>query len=175
MTRTMIGFAATIASVIVAFSASPAAAEDEMSKVLKDLKSAISRMDAAERSLSAYMAKTSRAVEDVDELKVRVRALEDEVRDLRLQPRRPSTSLRIDTSESAVTRLGRVKLINDYPEVMSVVLNGLSYRLFPREVRVVEVPPGTFTYRVLNYQQQTQQRVIGPDEEKYIQIYPRLQ
>lgn len=44
---------------------------------------------------------------------------------------------------------GFVKLVNDYPVEVSIVLNGKSHRMTPGEVKTVEVPVGSYTYELL--------------------------
>ena len=55
---------------------------------------------------------------------------------------------------------------------MSVVVNGRSYRLLPGDEKVVPVPPGEFTYQVLQLQRNPQDRQILADETKTVTIYP---
>ena len=48
-----------------------------------------------------------------------------------------------------VNTRGFVKLVNDYPVEVSIVLNGKSHRMTPGEVKTVEVPVGSYTYELL--------------------------
>lgn len=43
-----------------------------------------------------------------------------------------------------------VRLVNDYPTDVSMLVNGRSYRLSPGETRTVEVPAGSYTYELLH-------------------------
>lgn len=42
-----------------------------------------------------------------------------------------------------------VRIVNDYPTEMTLILNRASYRLAPGEVKSVDVPPGAYTYELL--------------------------
>jgi hypothetical protein len=83
----------------------------------------------------------------------------------------PSTSLKPDTT-AAFKGQGRVRFINAFSEEMSVVVNGRSYRLLPGDERVIPVPPGEYSYQVLQLQRTPQDRQIAADETKTITIYP---
>ena len=43
-----------------------------------------------------------------------------------------------------------VRLVNDYPTDVSMMVNGRSHRLAPGEVKTVEVPAGSYTYELLH-------------------------
>ena len=42
-----------------------------------------------------------------------------------------------------------VRLVNDYPSDLSLILNGASHRLKQGETKTVDVPPGSFTYELI--------------------------
>jgi len=106
--------------------------------------------------------------DDVELLKARVRQLEDEVKLLRQAS--PSSTSKRESFDTAA-RMGRVRLSNEFLEEMSVVVNGVSYRLLPGQTRTIQVPPGIFTYQVLQLQRTIQERAIEPGEEKPIRIF----
>ena len=54
---------------------------------------------------------------------------------------------------------------------MSVVVNGLSYRLAPGAERQIAVPPGEYTYQVLQIHNSPRVRQIAPNESKTFTIY----
>lgn len=83
------------------------------------------------------------AVEEIKRLKDKITKLEDELRTLRTQ-----TALRPTTPPDSKP-MGTVKIINDYPIEVSIVINDKSYRVAPNKVLDVEVPAGEFTYQLL--------------------------
>jgi hypothetical protein len=68
--------------------------------------------------------------------------------DAKLGDLNKSTSLR--PGAPLVTGRAFVRLVNDYPTEVSLMLNGRSHRLLPGEVKTVEVPPGSYTYELLS-------------------------
>jgi len=173
-----IAFAALAAAGMLVYS-TPAVAQtqSDLGRALDKLDVAISRIESAEKSLSNYRLEinsTTRQLQDeVEGLKSRVRLLEDKVRDLYLKAPATggtSSSYRIET-DAIAPRLGRVKLTNQYPEEVSIIVNGISHRLLPGESKTVRVSPGTLTYRVLPFQRIVVERTIAPDEEKSITIF----
>jgi hypothetical protein len=45
---------------------------------------------------------------------------------------------------------GYVRIVNDYPTEMSMLVNGRSHRVPPGQAVTVDVPPGSFTYELLH-------------------------
>lgn len=73
---------------------------------------------------------------------------------------KPTTALRTDTGSapalpstpaapSSIVNLSHVRIVNDYPVEMSMIVNRKSYRVGPGETRTVDVPPGSYTYELL--------------------------
>lgn len=161
--------AAVVMGAAMLFAPSAVAAED-MNDAVKKLEAAVKKLETTEKSLSEFRSVNASALrqvqEDMESLKARVRQLEDEVKTLRP----PSSTSKLGPADSTI-RTGRIRLTNDYLEEMSVVINGMSYRLPPGQSRTVSVPAGTFTYQVLQLQRIPQERFINPDEEKPIRIF----
>lgn len=66
----------------------------------------------------------------------------------RLQNQPRSTS-GFGPSTSTTTTRGTIRLVNDYPTDLSIVLNGISHRLSPGQIKNVEVNPGSYSYELL--------------------------
>lgn len=63
-----------------------------------------------------------------------------------------SSSLRPNTATPVVpvlTGKGIVRIVNEYPIEISMVVNGTSYKVAPSQVRDVEVPTGEFSYQLI--------------------------
>lgn len=63
-----------------------------------------------------------------------------------------------------------VKLVNDYPTDLSIILNGTSHRLKPGETKTVSVPPGSFTYELIADGATAITRTIRDDETVTLRI-----
>jgi hypothetical protein len=44
---------------------------------------------------------------------------------------------------------GVVRIVNEYPVEISLLVNGKSYRVAPSESRSIDVPSGSYTYELL--------------------------
>lgn len=53
------------------------------------------------------------------------------------------------TAEPLPASRGVVRIVNDYPIPVSIVVNGLTYKLEPRETKDVAVPSGSFKYQLM--------------------------
>jgi len=89
------------------------------------------------------------AIEDVKELKNKIAKLEAELKALKTQ-----TSLKpaigtpgVGTPAQALR--GIVKVVNDYPVEITMLINEKSYRVAPNTKVEVDVPAGEFTYQLL--------------------------
>lgn len=64
-----------------------------------------------------------------------------------------SSSLRMQAPVNPIvdprTGKGIVRIVNDYPVQISMVINGFSYQVPPSQVRDVDVPMGDFTYQLV--------------------------
>jgi hypothetical protein len=152
---------AAVTGIALAFApTNPAAtAQDKNDPVQlrKDLDAATRKLDDADkeiRRLSALLdGKRSEngfrlesdpgAVEEIRRLKERVKTLEAQ-----LDTMQKSTSLR-PPGVGIVTGKGTVRVVNEYPVVVSIVVNDKSYRVDPGTTLNVEVPAGEFTYQLL--------------------------
>ena len=169
----MMGFKHVLAAVFgAALLAGPASADQasDMNKTVEKLEASVKKLQDIEKGLTDYKLSNATAVrqlqDDVESLKVRIRQLEDETKLLRA----PSITSKRESYDTS-SKMGRVRLSNEYLEEMSVVVNGVSYRLLPGQTRTIQVPPGTFTYQILQLQRTIQERAIEPGEEKPIRIF----
>jgi gas vesicle protein len=138
---------------------------DKLTKDLQELKDGI-KSDAVREKVTTVDSKIDQLDQDIQTLKKDLRDIKRKV------DGGATTALRPDYDSTSTRGQGRVRLINDHPEMMSVVVNGRAYRLLPGEERLVTVTPGEFTYQVLNIQRDSQTRVIAANETKNIRIYP---
>jgi hypothetical protein len=87
-------------------------------------------------------------VTQMRELKDKLAALEAEVNKMKTQTTlRPPTGGAV-TPDPKVGK-GTVRIVNEYPVQISIVVNGTSYRVEPTKSVDVEVPAGDFTYQLL--------------------------
>jgi len=144
-----------------------------------DLKKAVEKLEKATKELQE--AKEAFKIDELRSKAIKIdttielidKDIQDIKKDIREIKRKldggPSTSVR---SESLYQGQGKVRFINEFTEEMSVVVNGRSYRLVPGQERLITVPPGDFTYQVLQLQRFPQERKITADETKTVRIFP---
>lgn len=83
------------------------------------------------------------ALEEIKRLKDRVNALQAEINTMK----GGSTSMR--PSIPAVVGKGTVKVVNEYPVPVSIIINEKNYRVEPSTTLNVDVPVGDFSYQLL--------------------------
>jgi hypothetical protein len=173
MTRTRFALAALVGLAIAAAPAFGEPAEDlrkaveKLEKATKDLQDAKDALKVDELRTKAITIDTKLDLidKDIQDIKKDIREIKRKMNDT------TSTSLRPDTDGTTTHGQGRVRFINEFNEEMSVVLNGRSFRLAPGQERMLSVPPGDFTYQVLQLQRFPQDRRIVADETKTIRIF----
>ena len=138
---------------------------DALTKTVNDLKDGMKSETVRE--------KVNTVDSKIDQLDQDIQAIKKDLRDLKRRVGDgTTTALRPEYDSTTFRGQGRVRLINDFPEEMSVLLNGRSYRLLPGQERQVAVPPGDFSYQVLQIHRDPRVRQIAADETKNITIYP---
>lgn len=176
MTRTSTwpAIAALLVAALVAASgraAEPGAdpTPSDLRKVIADLKEAIKDLnDLKEGKIKNFQSR-------IINLETKIDTLEADLLDVqqKLAASKRTTALRPDTTgATAFKGQGRIRFINEFTEDMSVVVNGRSFRLVPGEERLVPVPPGDYSYQVLQLQRAAQLREIAADETKTVRIFP---
>jgi hypothetical protein len=139
---------------------------DALTKSLQDLKDGM-KSDNVREKVAAVDSK-------IDLLDQDIKAIKDDVRQLKRRVGGgTTTALRPEYDAATFRGQGRVRFINEFPEMVSVIVNGRPFRLMPGQERMLPVPPGDFTYQVLNVQREPQVREITADETKNIRIFPR--
>jgi hypothetical protein len=66
-----------------------------------------------------------------------------------MEKKMDGTTTRTSERPPAGTSRAFVRIVNDYPVDMTMLVNGRSTRLLPGEVKTVEVPSGSYTYELL--------------------------
>lgn len=165
------------AALLVAALAGPAAGQ-----TAEDIRKLNDKLDALTRTLNdlkdsvksdAVREKVNTVASHIDQLDQDIQTIKKDLRDLKRKvDGGTTTALRPEYDSTTYRGQGRVRLINDFPEEMSVLVNGRSYRLLPGQERQVVVPPGDFTYQVLQIHRDPRVRQIAADETKNITIYP---
>jgi hypothetical protein len=134
----------------------PAAETQEKAKTLEELSNDVKSMQATLKRLADVIdgRRDERGLplpydrglaEEVKELKNTVARLENQLKAME----KSSTSFRGNVPTDPLTGKGTVRVVNEYPVDVSIVVNGVSYRLSPNERRDVLVAPGEFRYQLL--------------------------
>lgn len=161
---------ALVAVLGAALVAAPARAADpaELDKALEKLDKATKALEEARKVMTDLAQLHGRVITAEGEISI----LKQEVADLKRKlDAAPTTALKPDTSASSFRGQGRVRFINEHPMSMSVVVNGLSYRLSPGAERLIPVPPGDYSYQVLQIHNAPRVRQIAANEVKTFTIY----
>jgi len=75
------------------------------------------------------------------------------------------------TGATPAATTGHIRLANNWPTEMTIILNGVSHRLAPNQVETVTVPAGSFSYEVLGVRPPAT-RTLNAKEEFTITIAP---
>jgi len=137
----------------------PVAAQDktEVERLKTDLAEANKKIERLEKQVAALtellrgkkdeqgypLTSDPGALAQIKELTNKIEAMDKELKGLRTQ-----TSLRPAVVPEAKPK-GIVKVVNEYPIEISIVVNEKSYRVAPNTKIEVEVPAGEFTYQLL--------------------------
>jgi hypothetical protein len=138
---------------------------DQLSKDLQALKDSL-KIDALRESAKTIDSKIELLDKDIQDIKKDLKELRRRAGD------GSSTSLRPEFDSAPPRTLGRVRIINTHPFEMSVVLNGLSYRLASGEERLFRVTPGEYRFEVLQIPGVRKVGEIAAGETKTFTIYP---
>jgi hypothetical protein len=138
---------------------------DALTKAVQDLKDGM-KSDAVREKVTTVASHIDQLDQDIQTIKKDLRDLKRRVGD------GTTTALRPEYDSATFRGQGRVRFINEFPDEMSVVVNGRPFRLLPGQERLVPVPPGEFTFQVLNVHRTAQLRQIVADETKNIRIFP---
>jgi hypothetical protein len=146
---------------------------------LKDLKASL---DAIKKQLDGNSLYTDVVAKDLRDLQAKVAQLQKDVDSL--MQARTSTSNYQPTvpAPGTTTPAGRIKLVNTWPERITVFLNDRTFYVNPnQEITVPDMPAGQFTYEILDQRpdnsilQITQKlpRTLAPNETFTIHVHPR--
>ena len=173
----------TLTRLLPALFATAALAAPAAGQTAEDIKKLNEKLDALTKSLQelkdsvksdAVREKVATVESKIDLLDQDIKTIKDDVRQLKRRVDGGSTTaLRPQYDAATLRGQGRVRFINEFPEEISVIVNGRPFRLLPGAERLVPVPPGDFTYQVLNVQRTPQLREIVADETKNIRIFPK--
>lgn len=105
------------------------------------------------------------AIAKIADLTGRITALEEELKLLK----KTQTSLKPAVTPE-VKQTGIVKIINEYPVEISIVVNNTSHRVAPNKMLDVEVPAGDFSYQLLTAGAPLTNSKIGKGETVRLRI-----
>lgn len=148
--------------------------DDAISRDLRELRLAV---EALTKKVDSFQ--TARLDADLQQFQKNSKDIE-EIRRTLVQLRQDLDGLRQGLASErrsgyppAATQAGRVRLVNTYPQPVTIVLNSRAYTLLSGETRTVDaVPAGPFTYEVLGIQA-AMNRTLDPNETYTITVHPR--
>jgi hypothetical protein len=143
---------------------------DETNKKLDEIQKQLAQLTEAlngRKDSEGYRITGSGLVEQVRDLRDRLAAVEDDLRKMKasssLRPPGPAT---IDPKANT----GVVRVVNEYPVRISIVVNGTSYRVEPSKSLDIDVPAGEFSYQLLESGAATTKSTIKEKETVTLRI-----
>jgi hypothetical protein len=173
---------ALAAAFAVALVATPASGQATIDDVKKSVDQAVQKLDKLTKDLAD--AKEAMKTDDLrtkaTTLDTKLDILDKDVQDIKKDLReirqrlgeRGTTALRPDTDGATARTQGRVRVINSHLIEMNVVLNGRSYRLPPGDERLILVPPGNYSFEVLQIPGDRRSGEIAAGQTRTFTIYP---
>jgi hypothetical protein len=127
-------------------------ANEKLSDIQSDLKKLTELLNGRKDSTGTPIPTEPGVLSQLRALKDNLDKIEKELTKLKEQT--SSTSLRpapIPPTPIPEIKTGKgiVKIVNDYPIEISMVINGISYRVAPSQARDVEIPVGEFSYQLV--------------------------
>jgi hypothetical protein len=180
----MLGYPAILAA---AFSTAPqlAPADDKTSSdgkaepTLRELKDSI---EGIRRKLDSNVLNCNVVAEDLKKLRDQVAQLQKDVESLRTRSSTSNYQPTIAPNSGIAPSTGRVRLINNWPERITVFLNNRSYSLEPDQQLMAEgMPAGDFTYEIMAVRpdglilpiKPKQTRTLAGSETYVIHVHPQ--
>lgn len=161
--------------------AAPVSADDKetVDKLKKDLETANDKIKALEKQVAklselltgkkdsdgTVLTSDPGAVEDIKRLRNRIADLEGEIKTLKTQ-----TALKPAVVTPEAKPKGVVRVVNEYPVEISMVINDKSHRIAPNTKLDVEVPAGDFSYQLLQSGAPATRSVIKDKETVTLRI-----
>jgi len=145
------------------------AANTRLSDIQRDLKQLTELLN-GRRDRDGIPDGTSRGlVAELKDLSDRLKKVEEDLTKMKGQSSslRPSTP--ITTPDPKVGK-GTVRVVNEYPVQISIVVNGTSYRVAPSKTLDVDVPAGEFNYQLLESGAASTKSVIKEKETVTLRI-----
>ncbi len=150
-----------------------------INETLKELKKLPQSLSDLERKITDQpSSQDTKTVLTLQDMRRDLNMLRDDYAQLKrdldaLRGRSPSSTPIRSLYPPASVATGRLRLVNTYPQIMSIVVNGRAYELRPGEERYTEpLPAGLFTYEVLGVQERTS-RPLAAGETFTVHVYPR--
>ncbi|MBY0522370.1 MAG: hypothetical protein K2R98_03190 [Gemmataceae bacterium] len=136
---------------------------------IEALKKQVAELKSDVEAMKKTTPSTGSAGKEMEDLRQQISRLQQSVDALRSQM---NSGTRVSAfPPSGAT--GRVRLVNETPEAVDVVLNGVVYSVAPFVTRELTVPAGTFAYRVVSRQGADQPRALNANETFTVTVHPR--
>ncbi len=158
------------------------AVTSELKASLEKFRESLSRLESIEQRLRDTQTQNtiivSRLQDDVLNLKRQMDQMQKDLAALSAKlntssisqspPRDPLTPMPMPSATAAT---GRLRLMNEYLEEVTVVVNNSPYRLLPGQELTLTLPAGAFSYQVLQLQSAVQNRRLSANETLTIRVH----
>lgn len=148
---------------------------DKMADLKGDLKALTDALDALKKAMENLASKEEARAMSHD---LALKAVSDEIAKLRAELESLRTRLGTTQTSAMYTpsagQTGRVQIINEFTEQVTVVVNDRTYRVLPGQQELTgPIPAGTFNYQVLGVQATLQSRTLAANETYTIRVFAR--
>jgi hypothetical protein len=141
---------------------------DKLDEIQKQLKTISELLNGKKDANGFPLPSDPGIVAELKTLKDRLAAIDAELNKMKTQ-----TSLRPPSSPSTPdprAGKGTVRVVNEYPVQISIVVNGTSYRVAPNKTMDIDVPAGEFSYQLLEAGSGSTKSVIKEKETVTLRI-----
>jgi hypothetical protein len=121
--------------------------EERLDEIQRDLKRLTELLDGRRDETGTKLPSDPGVVEELKRLKDKIAALEKQLND-KTTALRPSTGG--TPAVDALAGKGTVRVVNDYPVEITIVVNERSHRIAPNTKLDIPVPVGDFSYQLLS-------------------------
>ena len=138
-------------------------ADEKLTDIQRDLKRLTELLDGRRDETGSRLPSDPGLVQQVRDLKDKMAALEKQVNELKTTSLRPPTGgtpgaaipgiptpMPVATPAPAAAAQGTVRVVNEYPIEITMVVNGRSYRVAPNATQDIPIAVGEFSYQLLS-------------------------
>jgi hypothetical protein len=106
----------------------------------------------------------------LSDLDARLKSVESALARIESALKDPTRTSGYAPGTAPITTRSHIRIVNDYPTEMSMMVNGKSYRIAPGEVKILDVPAGSYSYELLHAGSQPKSGTVRDGETVTLRI-----